>query len=88
MNPAPILAVISKTRMKAMLERAIADVRDLHGLAKDKSARKNLRRALTSLENTARVYEHHNTKPMPTPAAAAQHRRTPSPQKARYPWHR
>ncbi|KKL19242.1 hypothetical protein LCGC14_2467410, partial [marine sediment metagenome] len=48
----PSLAIISKTRMMAMLDKTIADVRSLHGMAVDKSARKNLRRALTSLENT------------------------------------
>ena len=80
----PGLAIISKTRMTAMLDRTIADVRSLHGMAVDKSARKNLRRALTSLENTARVYEHHNTKPTLMPAGR-QHGRTPNPQKASYP---
>ena len=78
----PTLAVISKTRMVTRLESVIGQVRSLHGMAIDKSARKNLRRAITSLENTARVYEHHNLR-----AHVEPQRKMPNPQKARYPWH-
>ena len=76
------LAVISKTRMEARIESVIGQLRSLHGMAVDKSARKNLRRALTSTENALRTYEHHNLKPHVEPQ-----RKMPNPLKARYPWH-
>ena len=79
----PTLAVISKTRMEARIESVIGQLRSLHGMAVDKSARKNLRRALTSTENALRVYEHHNLKPsIPEPT-----RKRPNPQKSKYLWH-
>ncbi len=74
------LAVISNVRMKAMLVLTIGDVKSLLGMANEKSARKNLRRALSSLQNVMPVYEHFNLKPRIE-------KKMPNPQKTRYLWH-
>jgi len=84
MSSAPVLAVISKTRMVPKLEAVIEQLRSLHGMAVDKSARKNLKRALISTQNALKVYEHHN---LLKPHTELRQRKVPNPQKAKYPWH-
>ena len=60
--PRPGLAIIRKTRMSAKFDDVIGRLRSLHGLAIDNGAQKNLKRAIVSTENAARVYQHHNLK--------------------------
>ena len=77
------LAVIGQRRMTERIESVVGQLVTLYGMAIDKSARKNFRRAITSTKNALRVYEHHNLKPsIPEPT-----RKTTNPQKSRYLWH-
>ena len=74
--PAPVLAVISKTRMVARIESVIEQLRSLHGMAVDKSARQNLKCAILSTQTAVRVYEHHN---LQVPGAPLERRRPARP---------
>jgi len=82
------LAVIGQMRMTEMIRSVVGQLESLYGMAIDKSARKNLRRAITSTENALRVYEHHNTKPThPMPQQQQRRDKDRNPQKAKYLWH-
>ena len=86
--PRPGLAIIRKSRMSERIESVLGQLETLYGMAIDKSARKNLGRAITSTKNALKTYEHGNRKsPHPIPQQQARRDRERNPQKARYAWH-
>lgn len=46
--------------MELQIEDVLGRLRALHAMALDKSARKNLKRAVISTQNALQVYQHHN----------------------------
>lgn len=48
--------------MECKIEDVVERLRALHVIAVDKSAQKNLKRAMISTQNALRVYQHHNLK--------------------------